>query len=117
MAAIFEGAAKDSGFRMVKTASTGPYFEESDNYSFALAGIPDLTFSTSFNFPDYHGLKDEWTKIDFPDLARADRLVTRVISKVANDRTPPQWQTNNPQTEKYRQAEAARKAAEGTAGR
>ncbi|HEY1215123.1 MAG TPA: hypothetical protein VGE93_15950, partial [Bryobacteraceae bacterium] len=73
------------------------------------------TFATSFDFPDYHGLKDEWTKIDFAELVRADRVVTRVVMKVASDRNSPRWQTNNPQTGKYRQAQAARKAAEGAA--
>ena len=117
LAPLFEGEAKNSGFTLVRTKSSDAYFEDSDNYSFARAGIPDLTFATSFNFPDYHGLKDEWTKIDFADLVRADRLVTRVIAKVANDRNSPRWHADNPQTEKYRQAEAARKAAEGTATR
>jgi Zn-dependent M28 family amino/carboxypeptidase len=115
LTALFEGEAKDSGFTLVRTKASDTYFEDSDNYSFARVGVPDLTFATSFNFPDYHGLKDECTKIDFADLARADRLVTRVIAKVANDRNSPQWQPDNPQTAKYRQAEAARKAAEGTA--
>jgi Zn-dependent M28 family amino/carboxypeptidase len=115
LTAIFEDAAKNSGVNLVKTAATGSYFERSDNYNFALAGIPDLTFATSFDFPDYHGLKDEWTKIDFADLARADRVVTRVVAKVANDRNSPRWQTANPETGKYRQAQAARKAADGAA--
>ncbi len=114
MMGLFQNAARHSGFNMVETKGSDAYFEQSDNYSFALAGIPDLTFATSFNFPDYHGLKDEWTKIDFPDLARADRLVMRVVLQVAGSKELPHWEVSNPKTGKYRQAEAARKAASGT---
>jgi Peptidase family M28 len=107
MTPIFEKAAKLSGVSMVKTKETDEYFPASDNYRFAQVGIPDLTFATSFDFPDYHGLKDEWQKIDFPEMAKMDRLVARVVWRVANDPEPPRWNSQNEKTTKFRAARAA----------
>jgi len=101
---IFEKAAKLSGVVMVKTKETDKYFPASDNYRFAQVGVPDLTLATSFEFPDYHGLKDEWQKIDFPEMVKVDRLVARVLWTVANDREPPHWNEQNEKTVKYRTA-------------
>ncbi len=112
MTKLFQDAAKRSGFTLIKAKGTDAYFEDSDNYSFALVGIPDVTFATSFNFGDYHGLKDEWTKIDFPDLARANQLATRVLLNVADSPTAPQWEAANPKTKKYREAQTARWSAD-----
>jgi len=106
---VVERAAAESGVRMVKTKETDPYFEASDNFSFARAGIPDLTIGTSYDFPDYHGLKDEWQKIDFPELAKMDRLIARVLWTIANSSNAPQWNAENPKTEKYRKAAKATK--------
>ncbi|MBV9303163.1 MAG: M20/M25/M40 family metallo-hydrolase [Acidobacteriaceae bacterium] len=97
-------AAKLSGIHMVKTKETDPYFQASDNYPFALVGIPDLTLATSFNFPDYHGLGDEWQKIDFPEMVKVDRLAARAIWLIANDAQFPEWNSQNEKTAKYRKA-------------
>ncbi|MGI8959640.1 MAG: M20/M25/M40 family metallo-hydrolase [Bryobacteraceae bacterium] len=104
---IFEKAAGISGVLMVKTKQTDAFFAASDNYRFAQVGIPDVTFATSFEFPDYHGLKDEWQKIDFPEMAKVDRLVARVVWTVANDPQPPRWNSQNERTPKFRDAGAA----------
>ncbi len=103
---VIERAAQASGVKMVKTKETDPYFRASDNYSFARAGVPDLTIGTSYDFPDYHGLKDEWQKIDFPEMTKVDRLIARVVWAVANDRNPPEWNADNAKTAEYRQAAA-----------
>ena len=100
---IFEQAAKLSGVAMVKTKQTDEFFPASDNYRFAQVGIPDLTLATSFEFPDYHGLKDEWQKIDFPEMVKVDRLVARVVWRVANDPESPHWNSQNQKTAKYRE--------------
>jgi hypothetical protein len=101
---IIERAAKLSGIVMVKTKETDPYFRYSDNYRFAEVGVPDLTLATSFEFPDYHGLKDEWQKIDFPEMVKVDRVAARVVWVVANDAKRPQWNSQNDKTAKYRNA-------------
>jgi hypothetical protein len=107
MTPMFEKAARVSGVLMVKTKETDTYFPASDNYRFAQVGIPDLTFATSFEFPDYHGLDDEWQKIDYPEMAKVDRLVARVVWRVANDSEPPRWNSQNEKTAKFRTARAA----------
>jgi Zn-dependent M28 family amino/carboxypeptidase len=106
MTPMFEKAAKVSGVLMVKTKETDKYFPASDNYRFAQIGIPDLTFATSFEFPDYHGLKDEWQKIDYAEMAKVDRLVARVVWRVANDPESPRWNSQNEKTAKFRAARA-----------
>jgi Zn-dependent M28 family amino/carboxypeptidase len=104
---IVEKAARHSGLFLVKTKETDPYFKASDNYPFARQGIPDVTLATSFDFPDYHGLKDEWQKIDFAEMVRVDRLAARVIWAVANDSQPPEWNSQNEKTIQYRKLAAA----------
>lgn len=101
MTAAVERSAKMSRVPLVRTKETDPYFQASDNFSFARAGIPDFTFATSYEFPDYHGLKDEWQKIDFPELAKVDRLLARVIWSVSNNQNAPKWNTHNLKAAKY----------------
>jgi Peptidase family M28 len=110
MTPLFEKAAKLSGISMVKTKETAQYFPASDNYRFAQVGIPDLTLATSFEFPDYHGLKDEWQKIDFPEMVNVDRSVARVVWMVANDAVAPRWNTQIEKTARFRVAGATRRA-------
>ena len=104
MTPMFEKAAKLAGVSMVHTKETDTYFPASDNYRFAQVGIPDLTFATSFEFPDYHGLKDEWQKIDYAEMAKMDRLVARVVWRVADDLERPRWNSQNKKTAKFRGA-------------
>jgi Peptidase family M28 len=103
---MFEKAAKLSGVSMIKTKESDQYFPASDNYRFAQVGVPDLTVATSFEFPDYHRLKDEWQKIDFPEMVKVDRLIARVVWTVANDAVAPRWNLQNEKTAKFRAARA-----------
>ena len=103
---LFEQAAKSVRITMVKTKETEPYFRASDNYSFATAGIPDLTFGIAYEFPDYHGLKDEWQKIDFPEMVRVDQLAARVLWTLANREQLPHWNAGNPKTDSFRHVPA-----------
>lgn len=111
MTPIIERSAKLSGVVMVRTKETDPYFRYSDNYRFAEAGIPDVTLASSFEFPDYHGLKDEWQKIDFPEMVKIDRLAARAVWVVANSTRAPEWNSQNDKTAKYREAAAVRASA------
>jgi Zn-dependent M28 family amino/carboxypeptidase len=106
LTALFESSAQSVGMKMVKTKGTDPYFEASDNYYFAMAGIPDQTLATSYDFPDYHRLKDEWDKIDYSTMVKVDRLAARVIWTVANQAQAPRWNADNEKTAKYRDAKA-----------
>ena len=79
LGALFEHAAASYGIRIYRDKRGDKYFPASDNYSFAKYGVPDSTLCTAFEFPDYHGLKDEWGKIDYFQMADLDKLTAEVI--------------------------------------
>lgn len=112
---LFQRAGETFGIRVYRDEQADKYFRQSDNLSFAVHGIPDTTLCTSFEFPDYHGLKDEWQKIDYPTLAAIDRIVGTVVEAIANSKIRPQWDPNIPAAEKYRKAAQALYAADGVA--
>jgi hypothetical protein len=87
-----------------KTASD-PYFTRSDNAALAELGVPAQTLTVAFDYPDYHGLGDEWQKIDYDNMARVDRMVALGLFRMAISRTAPQWNAANPKTLPFREAQ------------
>jgi hypothetical protein len=106
LGALFEHAAASYGIRIYGDKRGDKYFPASDNYSFAKYGFPDSTLCTAFEFPDYHGLKDEWGKIDYFQMADLDKLTAEVIWTLANSKTAPSWNANNEKTKNFRDAAA-----------
>ncbi|MFL6449310.1 MAG: M28 family metallopeptidase [Bryobacteraceae bacterium] len=89
------------------------YFERSDNAALARQGVPAHTLCVAFDYPDYHGLGDEWQKVDYANMAKVDRAVALGLLNIANSPRVPQWNANNPKTRTFREAQAkARPAAE-----
>jgi Zn-dependent M28 family amino/carboxypeptidase len=82
------------------------YFERSDNAALAEQGVPAHTLCVAFDYPDYHGLGDEWQKIDYTNMAKVDRAVALGVLDIANSVRAPQWNANNPKTASYREAQA-----------
>jgi Peptidase family M28 len=80
------------------------FFAESDNLDFAEAGIPAHSFCTAFMYSDYHGVGDEWQKIDYDNMAKVDRTFALGVVMLGDDATPPHWNTANPRAEKYANA-------------
>jgi hypothetical protein len=109
---LFHRVGLAFGIDVYKDRNSNRFFRASDNLNFADAGIPDLSLCTAFEFPDYHGLKDEWPKIDYPNMANVDKMVGTVVWNIANSTTAPQWNATLKQTEPYRAAAAK---AHGTA--
>jgi hypothetical protein len=107
---LFKRAGLAFGVDVYKDENSGRYFEASDNYSFARWGVPDNTICTAFEFPDYHGLKDEWPKIDYVSMSTLDQIVGTVAWKVADEKKVPEWNDDIAATGKFR------KAAAGTYG-
>jgi Zn-dependent M28 family amino/carboxypeptidase len=103
---LFARAGLTFGMTVYQDKSSAKYFTQSDNVSFARVGIPDNTICTAFEFPDYHGLKDEWPKIDYTSMATVDRVVATVVWYLAQSRLQPEWNSQLTQTEKYRTAAA-----------
>lgn len=103
---LFQRAGRAFGVNLYKDRNSDRYFRASDNSSFADRGVPDVTICTAFEFPDYHGLKDEWTKIDYPDMALIDRVIGDVLWSLADSKAMPEWNASNSKTEKFRKAAA-----------
>jgi hypothetical protein len=98
----FEAAGKELGIKVYNNEKNGDsYFARSDNQSLADSGIPAHTLCVAFDYPDYHGLGDEWPKVDYDNMAKIDRMVALGVLNMANDSKPPHWNESNPKTERY----------------
>jgi Zn-dependent M28 family amino/carboxypeptidase len=101
-----EAAGRVEGVKVyLNKSASDPYFTRSDNAALAQLGVPAETLCVAFDYPDYHGLSDEWQKIDYENMARVDRMVARGLLNIANDPKAPQWNAANPKTEPFRQAQ------------
>src|SRR5271165_407237 len=108
-----KSAGKFTGVKVYKDEQgSDSFFDRSDNAQLALKGIPAHTVSTAFEYPDYHGVGDEWQKIDYQNMARVDRMVALAVLNLANSIEPPRWNTTNPKTAKYIQEQHAAQRTE-----
>jgi hypothetical protein len=68
------------------------FFSRSDNYAFALQGIPAHTLS-SFNLhTDYHGAGDEVDKVDFDHMAKMINVSAKAM-RILTEGPAPTWLT------------------------
>ena len=105
---VLKKAGEETGLRVEKDEkNSDPFFARSDNQALADAGIPAHTLSVGYVFPDYHGAGDEWPKIDYENMARVDCTVALAIYRVADSTEVPQWNADDPKTERYVKAHAA----------
>ena len=96
-----------TGLQVVKNAQLNErYFAQSDNQAMADAGVPAHTLSVGYMFPDYHKPGDEWSKLDYNNLALVDRTVALAVYQVADSSDTPQWK-DIPLTERYIKARQA----------
>jgi hypothetical protein len=100
---IMSAAAKAEGINTWKLKDADSYFDRSDNYAFALRGVVAHTIAVAAEYSDYHGLGDNWEKIDFANMAQVDRGVAAGILAVADDPAVPQW-SNSKAAAVYRDA-------------
>jgi hypothetical protein len=84
-------AAKPEGVSVYRKDTADDYFDRSDNFSFALAGIVAHTAVVAFEFPDYHDVGDEADKIDYRNLAKVDRGIAAGVAAVADGQNAPVW--------------------------
>ncbi len=100
-----ERAGRQTGIRVYKDKeASDAYFTRSDNDALAEQGVPAHSLSVAFDYPDYHGLGDEWQKIDYDNMARVDRMIALGLIDMANDPKAPAWNPLNPKTAPFRQA-------------
>ncbi len=108
-----ESAGRLLGIKVYKDAqASDAYFTQSDNSPLAEHGVPAHSLTVAFDYPDYHGLGDEWQKIDYENMARVDRMVTLAVLNMANAATAPAWNAQNPNTERFRQAQKTERTAQ-----
>ena len=88
---MMTAAATAEGTTVYRKATADDYFDRSDNYSFALAGVVAHTIAVAFEFPDYHAVSDEAGKIDYGNLAKVDRGIAAGAAAVANAAEAPKW--------------------------
>jgi len=102
MPEVFRKAAAQTGIRLVKDgANSDRYFTASDNAAFAEAGVPATTVSVTYSFPDYHGVGDEWPKLDYDNMAKVDRAIALAVRALADSAAAPEWNASNPATEPF----------------
>jgi Zn-dependent M28 family amino/carboxypeptidase len=108
-------AGEETGIRAVKhLENSDSFFGRSDNAAFADAGVPSTTLSVSYIFPDYHRPGDEWSKLDYDNMAKVDDAVALGVFRIADSVEAPQWNKANPKTARYVEArENAGPAAKG----
>jgi hypothetical protein len=104
-------AGETRGVRFIEDPKNSrAFFLRSDNAAFANAGIPSATYSAAFEFPDYHGLGDEASKIDYENLALLTATIGDAVWTIANGATPPRWFSD----EKDASSFAAKRPAQST---
>ncbi len=101
-----ERAGKQTGIKVYKDdEASDAYFTRSDNAALAEQGVPAHSLTVAFDYPDYHRVGDEWQKIDYDNMAAVDRMVALALVNIANTSRAPAWNTDNPKTEPFRQAQ------------
>jgi hypothetical protein len=96
-------AGDEFGIKVVKDEqSSDSFFARSDNQAFADAGVPSHTLSVGYVFPDYHQAGDEWSKLDYENMAKVDCTVALGVFRIADDVEAPLWNAANPKTAPYR---------------
>jgi hypothetical protein len=120
MPEVFVAAGKSTGIDVYRDArklqgqgmSLGDrLFTNSDNLSFAAAGIPAHTISVAFSFPDQHAVGDHWDKIDYTNMAAVDRMVALGTLMLADSPAEPRWKDGIDRTANY--VDASRKLRSG----
>jgi hypothetical protein len=98
-------AGQDTGVEAIKDGSNSDsFFSRSDNQALADLGIPAITVSVAWTFPDYHRPGDEWEKLDYANMERAVRTCAVAVWRAANGDERPEWIAGNPRTKQYVEA-------------
>ncbi len=98
-------AGRDTGVEAFKDGSNSDsFFSRSDNRALADLGIPAITVTVAWTFPDYHRPGDEWERLDYANMERAVRTCAIAVLRAANADRAPAWIDGNPRTARYAEA-------------
>jgi hypothetical protein len=105
LAGYIKAAGELTGIRIYKDdKNSDQYFAASDNISLAELGVPAHSLSVAYMYSDYHGLGDEWQKIDYSNMAKVDRMIAAALLMLADSPEAPHWNADNPKVEQYLKA-------------
>jgi Zn-dependent M28 family amino/carboxypeptidase len=106
---VFKSAGERSGIAISGNGlNSDKYFMASDNIVFAELGVPAHTLCVSYMYPDYHGARDHWDKIDFDNMAGVTRMAARALLLLALSDRDPLWNTSNPRAARFSEARGRR---------
>ena len=84
---VLATAATPSRVRIYKHEKfSEAFFERSDNEALAKLGVPAHTISVAYGFPDYHGLGDEASKLNYANMATVTQALRRGVVALGNRR-------------------------------
>ncbi|MDX2042244.1 MAG: M28 family peptidase [Acidobacteriota bacterium] len=105
MGPIFKRAGELTGVNVYKhEKNSDSFFGRSDNQAMADSGVPAHTLCVAFIFPDYHKVGDHWDKINYPNLAKTNRMIALALTMIANNPEAPKWNEANEKTKRYVEA-------------
>ena len=85
-----EEAGRETGITVyLDKKASDAYFTRSDNAALAEQGVPAHSLTVAFDYPDYHGVGDEWPKVDYENMAKVDRMVALGVWNIANSAKAP----------------------------
>ena len=80
------------------------FFPRSDNLALAEKGVVAHSVCSGFVFPNLHAPQDHWDKIDYPNLAKLNRLVSIALWMIAENPEAPSWNAAIPKAAPYLKA-------------
>ena len=105
MATYLAQGCNAAGIKEIEDKQFGdPYFRASDNAAFAAAGVPAHTISVTYEFPDYHAVGDEWSKLDYANMAKVVKAIGLGTLAIANSANAVKWDESNPKTARFVEA-------------
>ncbi len=102
---VFVKAGQLSGVEVYRHPTfSDAFYARSDNLAFAEKGIVAHSVCSGFLFPDLHAPQDHWDKIDYPNLAKLNRLVATALWMIAENPVSPSWNSAAPKAARYLKA-------------
>jgi hypothetical protein len=102
---VFAKAGKLSGVEVYRHPTfSDAFYRRSDNLALAEKGVVAHSLCSGFLFPDLHGPQDHWDKIDYPNLAKLNRLVSLALWMIAENPAAPSWNGAIPKAAPYLKA-------------
>jgi hypothetical protein len=101
---VLEKAGRLTDVEIYEFAHGDDFFDRSDNQALANVGVPAHTVVAAYEFPDYHGLGDQWEKLDYANMAAVTRTITMAAWLIAENEQEPMWTSGNKKAQPYREA-------------